>query len=183
MISELSEIREMRKKFGLTQFDLAKKANVSQSLIAKLEAGRIDPTYTNVKKIFTALNDFGKKHELKAVEIMNDKIIFVGPEENISEAIKKMKRFNISQMPVIEEHKSVGLVSESIILDGMLNKKVRKTKEIMHDPPPIIPKNTTVDVVSNLLRFCPMVLVSDNGKLRGVITKSDVLGKVYKALH
>ena len=180
MISELSEIRKMRKKFDLTQFELAKRANVSQSLIAKVEAGRIDPTYTNVKKIFSALNDFGKKHELKASEIMNDKLISVGPEEDIAEAIKKMKKFNISQMPVIEEHKSVGIVSESIILEGMMNKKARKIREIMQDPPPIIPKNTAVDVVSNLLMSSPMVLVSDNGKLKGIITKSDVLGKMYK---
>ena len=111
---------------------------------------------------------------------MSDKIISVTQDEDIPEAIKKMKKYNISQMPVIEEHKSIGLVSEAIILDAMLNKKAKKVREIMQDPPPIVPKNIGVNAVAGLLHFSPMVLVSEDGRLKGVITKSDLLGKVYK---
>ena len=109
----LEEIKEIRKKFGLTQGDLAKRANVSQSLIAKIEAGRIDPTYTKVKQIFAALDTLSKKVEVKADELMNDKIISVAPNDQVKEAITKMRKYNISQMPVIEEHKSIGIVSEA----------------------------------------------------------------------
>jgi|TARA_B100001971_G_C18254880_1_gene581215 predicted transcriptional regulator len=179
MITEISEIKTLRKKLGLTQSQLSKIAGVSQSLIAKIEADRIDPTYTKVKKIFTALSDFGKKHELKADDIMNKKIISVKPGEKISEAIKKMRKFGISQMPVIDEHKSIGVVSEAIILDSILEKKGNKIKEIMQDPPPIVSKNTPVAVISQLLHSCPMVLVSESGKLNGVITRSDILAKTY----
>jgi len=179
-MQELSEIKNLRKKFNLTQSELAKRANVSQSLIAKIEAGRIDPTYTKVQQIFGALILLEKKHEVKAEEIMNDKIISVAPDEDISEAIKKMKKYNISQMPVIDEHKSVGLVSEAIILDAMLSKKAKNVNEIMHDSPPVVSKNMGINAVASLLQFSPMVLVSENGKLKGVITKSDLLGKVYK---
>ena len=180
MIQNLADIKRLRRKFNLTQSDLAKRANVSQSLIAKIESDRIDPTYTKVQQIFDTLDLLGKKQEIKASEIMNDKIISLGPDEAISEAIKKMKKYNISQMPVIEEHKSIGLVSEAIILDAMLEKKAKKIDEIMHDPPPVIPANMGVNAVAGLLHFSPMVLVSENGKLKGVITKSDLLGKVYK---
>ena len=179
MISELSEIKEMRKKFGLTQSELAKRANVSQSLIAKIESGRIDPTYTNVKKILAALNDLGKKSQLKAKDVMSSKMISVRPDETITEAIKKMKKLGISQMPVIDEHRSIGLVSESIILDS-IGKNVKRIEEIMDDAPPIISEKTTIDVVASLLRFAPLILVSENGKLKGVITKSDVLAKAYR---
>src|SRR3989338_5241600 len=51
MIAEITEIKIMRKRHGLTQTQLAKLSGVSQSLIAKLEAGIIDPSYSNVKKI------------------------------------------------------------------------------------------------------------------------------------
>ena len=49
---ELSEIKKIRKNLGLTQTQLSKRANVSQSLIAKIESGKIDPTFTKTKKIF-----------------------------------------------------------------------------------------------------------------------------------
>ena len=146
---ELSEIKEIRKKFNLTQTQLANVSGVSQSLIAKIEAGRLDPTYSNAN-------------------------------DDIKEAISKMKKSNISQMPVIEEHKSIGVVSEAIILESLLNKKGSKIKDIMEDSAPVVSKNTTVAAISNLLRFSPMVLVSDGGELKGIITKSDLLGKVYK---
>ena len=179
MISELEQIKTLRKKFGITQAQLARTANVSQSLIAKIESGRIDPTYSNVRKIFTALNDIGKKQELKAMDIMNDKIVYLNPEEDIEEAIKKMKKFNISQLPVISEHKSIGLVSEAIVLDGILNKRGKRVEDIMTDSPPVVPLNTSTDAILNLLQFVPMILVSSDGKLKGVITKSDVIEKMY----
>jgi len=43
---EINEVKDIRKRLGLTQLELAKRANVSQSLIAKIEAGRIDPRYS-----------------------------------------------------------------------------------------------------------------------------------------
>jgi len=180
MIQNLSEIKKLRRKFNFTQSELAKRANVSQSLIAKIESNRIDPTYTKVQQIFDTLNMLGKKQEIKAEEIMNNKLISVAPDENISEAIKKMKKYDISQMPVIEENKSIGFVSEAIILDAMLHKKAKNINEIMHDSPPVVSKNMGADALSSLLQSSPMILVSENGKLKGVITKSDLLGKVYK---
>ena len=120
---ELSEIKKIRKGLGLTQTDLAKKANVSQSLIAKIESGKIDPTFTKTKRIFETLNFLEKKEEVKAEELMNKKIISVAPNDDVNESINKMKKFGISQMPVIEGHNVVGLVSESTLLNALMNRK------------------------------------------------------------
>ena len=46
---ELNEISRLRKQLGLTQAELAKLSGVSQSLIAKLEAGKIEPSYSKAK--------------------------------------------------------------------------------------------------------------------------------------
>jgi len=180
MTYELEEIKKIRKNLGFTQFQLANASNVSQSLIAKIEAGRIDPTYSKAKQIFAALRDLGKKQEKKAGEIMTPKLISVQQNEDIKTAIKKMKQHNISQLPVIEEHKSIGLVSESILLDAIIENKGKKIHDIMQDSPPVISENTEIDVISNLLRFSPLVLVSKGGKLVGLITKADLLGAMYK---
>src|SRR3989344_3585870 len=107
---ELEEIREIRKKLGMTQTELANRAGVSQSLIAKIESGRIDPTYTKTQKIFAALSELEKKEEIKAGQIMTARIIGVAPADSIKEAIAKMKKSQISQLPVVEDHKLVGMV-------------------------------------------------------------------------
>ena len=180
MTYELEEIKKIRIKLGMTQTQLANRAQVSQSLIAKIESGRIDPTYTKTKKIFAALSELEKKEEIKAEQLMNSKIISVTPNTSIKEAIGKMKKFQISQLAVIDEHKLIGLVSESTILDSLLKSKGTIVKDIMQDSPPIVSKKTSIQVVSNLLKHYPMVLVSEEGKLIGLITKSDLLGKLYR---
>jgi len=180
MAIEVKDIKNIRKKLGLTQKQLADHAQVSQSLIAKIEAGLLDPTYSNAQKIFNALNELSKKQEAKAKDLMSNRIISVHQNDDIKEAIDKMKKFNISQMPVIDDHKSIGFISESIILEAMLAKKGKKIVDIMADAPPVVSKNTSISVVSDLLKFYSLVLVSDDGKLKGVVTKSDLLAKIYK---
>ena len=181
MTYEIEEIKNIRKKIGITQADLAKRANVSQSLIAKIESGKIDPTYTKAKKIFAALSDLEKKEEIKAHQLMTSKIVGISPSDSIKETISRMKKFQISQMPVIDEdHKLVGLVSESTILEAMLSQKGKEVREVMQEAPPIVSKTTGIQVISNLLKYYPIVAVSSEGKLVGLITKSDLLAKLYK---
>ncbi|MEM3267388.1 MAG: helix-turn-helix domain-containing protein [Conexivisphaerales archaeon] len=55
---ELREISKMRKVLGLTQVQLAKMAGISQSLLAKIEAGKVDPSYTRARKIFAAHDQY-----------------------------------------------------------------------------------------------------------------------------
>ncbi len=177
---ELEEVNKIRKKLGMTQSELARRAGVSQSLIAKIESGRIDPTYTKTKKIFAALSELEKKEEIKAEQLMTPKLISVSSGTPLKEAISKMKKFQISQMPVIDNDKLVGMISESTILDALMKSKASSLIEVMHEAPPIVSKKTSVQVISNLLKHYPMVLVSEAGKLVGLITKSDLLGKLYK---
>lgn len=180
MTYELEEVKKIRKKLGMTQVELANRAGVSQSLIAKIESGRIDPTYTKTKKIFAALSDLEKKEEIKAEQLMTSRIIGISSNASIKDAISKMKKYEISQLPVIDNSKLIGLVSESTILDALLKSKAAKVKEIMQESPPIISKTTSIQVVSNLLKHYPLIAVSEEGKLVGLITKSDLLGKLYK---
>lgn len=175
---EVSEIKVIRKKLGLTQAQLAKKSGVSQSLIAKIEAGKIDPTYSKVKKIFAYFEGLREKHSLKASDIMKKSGIFAKPQDSVKEIIAKMKKYEISQLPVVLEGNCIGLVSEGNILDALIEGKTKKVEDIMEDAPPIVSSKTDVNVVSELLRHVPIVLVAVSGKIKGVVTKSDVLGNL-----
>jgi len=181
-MDDLSQIQKMRKALGLTQKELAKQANVSQSLIAKIEAGIIDPSYSNTAKIFNALQSMNKKNELKAGEIMTTKIISLLPGESIKKAIKKMKDNNISQMPVIDGKEPVGRITEADILEALTEgaSPENAVESIMEDEAPMVSSDTGVELISSLLRHYNFVLVTKKGKPIGVITKTDLLTKAYR---
>ena len=177
---KLTDIKEIRKKFNLTQADLAKKSGVSQSLIAKIEAGKLDPTYTKAKKIFDALSELTKQTEKKAKDLMNTKIVYVDPNDDAPTVIKKMKKYEISQLPIVDQEKVIGYISETMILDTFSQgKKDFRAKDIMEESVPTISTKATASVIYNLLKFYPMVLVMEHGKIQGVITKSDLIRKTF----
>ncbi len=179
-MEDLREIKLRRKQLGLTQAELARLAGVSQSLIAKIESNLIDPSYGNAKKIFLALSSKESAQDLSAKDIMIQKIISLDRKSGLKSAISKMKKYEISQLPVMEGSKVVGYVSEKTILDAILGEKdYQKVEEIMESPPPIVPEETTKKAIVNLLKYFPLILISDRGRLKGIITRADLLRSMY----
>ncbi len=175
---DVERIGKMRKQLGLTQKELANLSGVSQSLIAKIESGKIDPAYSKVTQIISALESLQNKGRKTVADIMTSKIYSVSPKDSVAKAIKLMRGADISQLPVLEADKCLGSVSESIILDivsGGKDLKSTKVEDIMKESFPVIPANSVVDVAMDLFRHYPAVLVDKNGKLAGIITKADML--------
>ena len=178
VITDLKDIRQLRNRLGITQSQLAIHAGVSQSLIAKVEAGTIEPTYSNGRKILDALLSLSHTEEKQADEIMQKKIIMLTPEEDIHKAVMSMKKWGISQLPVVDKGQMVGYVSDSTLLDHILENKNQTIGEIMQDPPPVVSRTASITVISSILRFYPFVMVSRKGRLIGIITKSDIISNV-----
>ena len=182
MDNSLEEIKIRRTKLGLTQTQLARIAGVSQSLIAKIESKKIDPTFSKTKSIFETLDLLEHEKSVKAKEIMNKKIISVKPSDSVKEAIKNMRRNEISQIPVIDQNVR-GVISESSILDQLeqgQDIKELKVCKVMSDAPPVISEESDIGLITNMLKYQSIILVSKYGKLTGVITKADILRKIYK---
>ncbi len=181
-VRTLEEIKKLRKKFHLNQKELAEKASVSQSLIAKIEAGKIDPSFTKAQQIFEALDQLREQEEVKAKQLMNDKVFFTKRHEPIKEVIKAMKTKGISQMPVLERERVVGIISEGTILNKIAENPHKvaslKADEVMEEAPPIVSLNTGLKTLLELLREYPIVLVAEKGDIKGIISKSDVLERV-----
>lgn len=181
MNNYLSSIQRRRKLLSLTQSDLANRAGVSQSMIAKIESEELDPSYGAATRIFSVLDELEHKDQIKAEAILTPDIEVVDISEKVSAAVNKMRSHCISQLPVIEDDKVVGLISEKTILEEITSGAnpeqvaAQSVKEVMEATPPLIPKNTPLQAVSELLKNSPIIVVVDKGHRVGVITKSDLL--------
>lgn len=171
MVFDITKLKEIRKKLGITQRHFSQIAGISQSAIAKIEAGRLDPSYSNVLKIEKAIEILRKKKEKEAREIMIKKVITAKPSEKIEKIIKTMMKHKISQIPVADKGNIIGLVTEASILE----KKGKTAKESMIEAPPTVSGNAKISVIRTLLEFYPIIIVKEKGSFIGVITKADLI--------
>ena len=181
MFPPLEEITQKRRRLGLKQAELAKLAGVSQSLIAKLESGKIDPSYNKVKAIFDALERLEVKEKIQAGKMVQDKIVSVQKSELVSKVIGLMKTHGYSQLPVFDGRRPVGSISEKAILRQILDGKGMEeiaslpASEIMEEAFPQVGQDAPLSLISSLLQVYPAVLVSKKGAVVGIITKADLL--------
>lgn len=177
------ELRRMRLMAGLTQKELAERAGVSQSLIARIEAGTVDPRLSTLRKILKAL--MPSIGGLKAEQVMHSPVIWVEANEPVRNAVELMEKYGISQIPVLKEGNVVGTIHESTLLRHFLKTKNpaslfnKPVYEIMDEALPIVSPSTSIsDILALLSGDKPAVLVMNGGKLLGIITKIDVISAI-----
>jgi predicted transcriptional regulator len=186
MLPEISEIKSLRKKAKMTQAFIAEKTGVSQSLIAKIEAQKVMPAYDKAKKLFDFFESVVPNQEKVASDFMTRKVVSVKPYNNVKEAVKIMKKYAVSQLPVIDDDKNLGVVSEENLLKiinsdkDMDAAKNMLVQDVMSEAMPIVQKNTPYHVLSSLLEYNKGVLVGEKGRIIGIITKSDLLNAVIE---
>jgi predicted transcriptional regulator len=181
MFPSLEDIAKRRRQLGLKQSELAKMAGVSQSLIAKLEAGTIESSYTKVKTIFDVLERLEFKSKIQVEKVLHSEVVTVQTSEPISKVVKLMKDHGYSQIPVFEGKQSVGSISEKTILRQILEGKdleqisALPTEKIMEEAFPQINEDAPLSLITSLLQTYSAVLVSRKGVVIGIITKADLL--------
>ena len=152
---------------------------VSQSLIAKVEGGRIDAAYSKVKRIIEALERLRFSKEKSARELMHTGTICVAPSESLHAAAALMRKRSISQLPVSEGKRVVGSISEQGIIARFSEdpKKVAalRVSDAMEEAFPTALPSTPLSAIASLLRHYPAVLVMERGEVAGIITKADLL--------
>jgi len=175
LLPKLSEIRKLRLKLGLTQTKLSRLSGVSQSLIAKLERGYVVPNYDTFNKLYTTLKDLEFKDELKAKNLMTKKVISVKPNNKGVNVVNLFKENNISQCPVIDEGRLIGSITEESLINNLDKINDSSVNELMNEPFPIVNPETRSSIISSLLKEYKAVIVSDKGRITGIISKADLL--------
>jgi cystathionine beta-synthase len=122
----------------------------------------------------------------KAEDVIKDHIdkelIIVRTEELVSHAIERMRKFKISQIPVIDINGFVGSVDESDLFQSYVHDKNAADKpirEVMGKPYPIVKLGTPIEEVSKLFtrENAAVLLDLGNGK-HHIITKYDIIGSI-----
>lgn len=109
-------------------------------------------------------------------------LIVVRTEELVSHALDRIRKFKISQIPVVDKDGFVGSLEDANLLQAFLNdSNVADTpiKEIMGKPYPVVSRRAKVEEVSRLITKDNNAVLVDlgNGKYH-IITKYDIINSI-----
>jgi cystathionine beta-synthase len=112
-------------------------------------------------------------------------LITAAPDESVREVVGKMKRFDVSQLPVVAAGGLVGLVSEVDLLSYLLEGSHGLDDPIagLVDPaPPVVTPDTPVDRLAEAFLNANAAVVVDGGRVVGIVTKIDVIDHLARIL-
>lgn len=113
---------------------------------------------------------------------LDKSLVVVRTEELVSHAIERLRKYKISQIPVVDTNGFVGSLNESDVFQHYISDKNvydMPIKSVMGKPFPIVHENTSIEDVSKLItKDNHAVLVAlDNGK-HHIITKYDIISSI-----
>jgi cystathionine beta-synthase len=128
---------------------------------------------------------FLKDGKLTAHDIIqkkeNQQIVTIDCEKSVLEAINTIKSLNISQIPVTQKGMVIGKITESDILNSLIENpsiKSQPIKNITTSPFPFVDLNTSIDKISAMINKDNIaVLVEDNGQIE-IITQYDIINAI-----
>jgi len=129
---------------------------------------------------------FLEENVTKAEDVIKDHIdkelIVVRTEELVSHAIERMRKYKISQIPVVDINGFVGSVDETDLFRSYVadkNVAEKPIKEVMGKPFPIVKMGTPIEEVSKLFtKENDAVLIELENGNHHIITKYDIIGSI-----
>src|SRR4051794_10427853 len=112
-------------------------------------------------------------------------LVHTHPSETVRDAIEILREYHVSQMPVVKAEPPVlmgevaGSVSERELLDAVFAGRATladRVEKHMAPPLPLVGSGEPVDAARHALERVDAVMVVDDGKPAGVLTRHDLLG-------
>ena len=114
----------------------------------------------------------------------SQKLISLNPNHSVLDAIELMKKYEIENLPVFENGKNIGAISESGLFDKMLNDSNIKSQNIacvMEKAYPEVSFDTPVERLSAYInKENGAVLSKDDSGLYQIVTKYDIIQSLSK---
>ena len=115
--------------------------------------------------------------------------IEIRPEDNLRTVFARMRASDVSQLPVLEGDRIVGLIDESDVLAALLHESNRArafdrpVKDIMVTQLETISADAPVRELVPLLRKDYVAIVMDGGRFFGLVTRIDLINHFRTALQ
>jgi CBS domain-containing protein len=135
------------------------------------------------RRIFPTVMDrfYDRSKEMRHVkDIMTREVITVEPDSNMSEAARTMGEKRIGSLIVVENGKSLGIVTERDLLSGVIAKGLSpenvKVKATMSSPLITISPSATIrEAARTMIKKKGRLAVFEEEKLVGIVTASDLI--------
>jgi cystathionine beta-synthase len=96
----------------------------------------------------------------------------------VNEALSLMSSYEVSDLPVVDGDTLVGTTREAKLMSAVIGDRLvleRPVADLMEQPAPIVDAHEHVQAAIGMLKTSPMIVVSEFGRLSGVLTRHDVL--------
>ncbi|NME71983.1 pyridoxal-phosphate dependent enzyme [Flammeovirga aprica] len=130
------------------------------------------------EKGFIEKETFGDLRDLISNYYEKGEVVTASIEDTLLDAYKKMKMYDISQLPIMDGDEILGIIDESDILFSVYDDESafeRFVAEYMTSNLVVIESSDSIDRLMEIFRDGMVAILVNEGKFVGLITKIDVL--------
>lgn len=105
-------------------------------------------------------------------------LVYLKPDQEVEDALNLIASTGFTQIPVIEDRKSVGVIKESRLLMKLIeNPELKKSKvsDVMDESLKVLDVSTGIEELREYLKNDYAVLVSEFGRIVDIITRYDFI--------
>ncbi len=175
----ITEIRRRRSALGISLGELAQAVGRSDATLSRIERGQIRPSYELVQKIFGYLEaqEGLAAPKLTVSELMSRSLASIESWGTLATAAARMESGGFSQLPVVDDGRVVGALSETALLRALAQSNAHRlrVRDVLETAYPVVEDGFPAELLPALLGRYPAVLVARRGQLEGIVTKSDLI--------
>jgi len=204
VLPEIKEIeqRRIQMDFTIRSFvntinnlgDKEEKDQLSAAWLNQVEREKIpNPSYFKIKQIFDFLECEENKNQITAEELCvphkkfkkisksKTTMEFCKLGTNILDVYNIMKKYGISQMPVLENGYCLGMLTKKTVFDLVFGSKLAKIyvhEKILEHNYNTVNVKTPLNSIRRILRYFDYALVEKEGIIHGILVKDDIIDEL-----
>jgi CBS domain-containing protein len=114
-------------------------------------------------------------------DIMSRNVKTVRPDDSALDAVRKMNKFRIGSVVVVNSGRPIGIITERNILERIVEPRLDpdtvKAKDIMSRPLVTVDPHTAVEEAAKIMatKTIKTLPVVDGNNIKGIVTSSDIV--------